>query len=164
MRIQLPSRPTMITAAVVVATFAAAGCSTTASRTPDSVADPASASSSAAAIPAPAPSISPATTGSYITWDEYQRKPSEYAGTHVVLFFNAPWCPTCQATVKSLDAARTDFPAGLTVVTVDYDTSTELKKQYGVTTQHTFVEVSPNGDQIKKWSGTESVEAINEKL
>ena len=76
----------------------------------------------------------------------------------VVLFFNASWCPTCKATVESLDSAG--VPAGLTVVSVDYDAATDLKKQYGVTVQHTFVQVDGQGNQLAKFSGAPSGEAI----
>jgi thiol-disulfide isomerase/thioredoxin len=76
----------------------------------------------------------------------------------VVLFFNASWCPTCRATVESLDADG--VPVGLTVVSVDYDAATDLKKQYGVTVQHTFVQVDEQGNQLAKFTGAPSGEAI----
>jgi thioredoxin 1 len=62
------------------------------------------------------------------------------------------------ATVESLDADG--VPAGLTVVSVDYDAATDLKKQYGVTVQHTFVQVDEQGNQLAKFSGALSGEAI----
>jgi len=46
----------------------------------------------------------------------------------VVYFFAATWCPTCQATYKDLKANFTKLPAGLTVVFVNYDKATDLKK------------------------------------
>ncbi len=76
----------------------------------------------------------------------------------VVLFFNASWCPTCKATVESLDADG--VPAGLTVVSVDYDAATDLKKQYGVTVQHTFVQVDEQGNELAKFTGAPSGAAI----
>jgi thiol-disulfide isomerase/thioredoxin len=76
----------------------------------------------------------------------------------VVLFFNASWCPTCKATVTSLDADG--VPAGLTVVSVDYDDATDLRTQYGVTVQHTFVQVDEQGNELAKFTGAESGEAI----
>ena len=76
----------------------------------------------------------------------------------VVLFFNASWCPTCKATVKSLDAEGA--PAGLTVVSVDYDAATDLRQQYGVTVQHTFVQVDEQGNELAKFTGAASGEAI----
>jgi thiol-disulfide isomerase/thioredoxin len=76
----------------------------------------------------------------------------------VVLFFNASWCPTCKATVRSLEAEGA--PAGLTVVSVDYDGATDLRQQYGVTVQHTFVQVDEQGNELAKFTGSESGEAI----
>ncbi|MEK7530269.1 MAG: thioredoxin family protein [Patescibacteria group bacterium] len=72
----------------------------------------------------------------------------------VVLFFRASWCPTCRALDTDIRAHLKDIPAGVTILDVDYDTSTELKKKYGVTYQHTFVQVDAEGNQITKWSGS----------
>jgi len=76
----------------------------------------------------------------------------------VVLFFNASWCPTCKATVESLDADG--VPAGLTVVSVDYDAANDLRTQYGVTVQHTFVQVDDQGNEVAKFTGAPTGEAI----
>jgi thiol-disulfide isomerase/thioredoxin len=76
----------------------------------------------------------------------------------VVLFFNASWCPTCKATVESLDADG--VPAGLTVVSVDYDAATDLRTQYGVTVQHTFVQVDGQGNELAKFTGAPTGAAI----
>ena len=54
-------------------------------------------------------------------------------------------------------------PAGLTVVKVDYDTATDLRKTYGITQQHTFVQIGPDGAQLAKWTGTKTGEAIKAK-
>ena len=97
--------------------------------------------------------------GAWIDQAAYEADPAKFheAGD-VVLFFNASWCPTCKATVESLDSAG--VPAGLTVVSVDYDAATDLKKRYGVTVQHTFVQVDGQGNQLAKFSGAPSGEAI----
>jgi thioredoxin 1 len=97
--------------------------------------------------------------GAWIDQAAYQADAAKFheAGD-VVLFFNASWCPTCRATVESLDADG--VPAGLTVVGVDYDAATDLRKQYGVTVQHTFVQVDEQGNQLAKFSGAPSGEAI----
>ena len=97
--------------------------------------------------------------GAWIDQAAYEADPATFhqAGD-VVLFFNASWCPTCKATVESLDADG--VPAGLTVVSVDYDAANDLRKQYGVTVQHTFVQVDQQGNQLAKFSGAPSGEAI----
>jgi thiol-disulfide isomerase/thioredoxin len=108
---------------------------------------------------APAEDAAMAKEGAWIDQAAYEADAAKFheAGD-VVLFFNASWCPTCKATVESLDSAG--VPAGLTVVSVDYDAATDLKKQYGVTVQHTFVQVDEQGNEVAKFSGAPSGEAI----
>lgn len=98
-------------------------------------------------------SSTPATpAGAYLDWSEYDADRAAYAQSDVVLFFHASWCPDCRATDESLVTGG--VPDGLTVVKVDFDDSTDLRRQYGVTIQHTFVLVEPDGNQLKKWTGT----------
>lgn len=52
------------------------------------------------------------------------------------------------------------IPAGVVVFKTDYDSSTDLKKKYAITYQHTFVLVDPNGNEIKKWNGGGVAEII----
>lgn len=80
----------------------------------------------------------------------------------VVLFFRANWCPTC----RTLDAALTagPLPEGLTVLDLNYDTETALKQKYGVTTQHTLVQIDAKGNLIKKWQGSRSVPELADEV
>lgn len=78
----------------------------------------------------------------------------------VVLFFRASWCPTCKALDASIRAGASTIPKGLTILDVDYDNSAELKKKYGVTYQHTLVQVDSKGNLIKKWSGSPTLAAL----
>lgn len=78
----------------------------------------------------------------------------------VVLFFHAGWCPTCKAADADIKANLSKIPDGVTILKVDYDSSTELKKKYGVTYQHTFVQVDASGNMLKKWSGSSSLAEI----
>lgn len=72
-------------------------------------------------------------------------------GEKVVLFFKASWCPTCRAADNEF---KTDgIPNNVRILSVDYDNSAELKKKYGVTLQHTFVQVDKDGELITKWIG-----------
>lgn len=82
------------------------------------------------------------------------------ASHHVVLFFRAGWCPTCRAVDADIKAHLKDIPGNLTILDVNYDASTDLKKKYGVTMQHTFVEVDAQGTLIKKWTGSPTLAAI----
>ena len=79
---------------------------------------------------------------------------------NTVLFFNATWCPTCQATVKNINASLDKIPSNVNILSTDYDTNADLKTKYGVTMQHTFVKVDKAGNLIKKVSGLSTVEEI----
>ena len=65
------------------------------------------------------------------------------------------WCTTCKGLDTALNTA--DLPDGLTILKTDYDKETDLKKKYGVTTQHTLVQVDAQGNKLAKWSGSRSL-------
>jgi len=78
----------------------------------------------------------------------------------VVLFFHASWCPSCRGLNADIEANREAIPAGVSILKLDYDTESELKKKYGVTYQHTLVQVEADGTMIKKWSGSPSLASL----
>jgi len=83
------------------------------------------------------------------------------SATHdVVLFFRAGWCPTCRAVDADIKANLSKIPSSLAILDVNYDNSTALKQKYGVTYQHTFVQVDSNGNLIKKWIGSSTLAAL----
>lgn len=83
------------------------------------------------------------------------------SATHdVVLFFRASWCPTCRAVDADIKANLSKIPSSLAILDVNYDNSTALKQKYGVTYQHTFVQVDKDGNLIKKWSGSPTLSAL----
>ncbi len=69
-----------------------------------------------------------------------------------VLFFQASWCPTCQAAMRELQAAGERL-GNVLVLVVDYDRAGELKKRYGVSYQHTWVRIDAAGRKTAIWSG-----------
>ena len=75
----------------------------------------------------------------------------------VVLFFRAGWCPTCRALDGDIRSHLGDLPKDVLILDVDYDTAKELKQKYGVTYQHTLVQVDETGNMIAKWSGSEKL-------
>ncbi len=94
----------------------------------------------------------------------YQAYDSSLLGStdNTVLFFHASWCPPCKAADASIN--ETGVSDNLTILKVDFDNSAELRKKYGVTSQHTFVQVDADGNLIKKWSGGSSAADIESKL
>lgn len=101
-------------------------------------------------------------SGGYISQADYEKEPAAFSDSDVVLFFNATWCPTCQEADENLSSAQ--FPDGLTVVSVDYDSNEALRDRYGVTTQHTFVVIGPDGSVVKKFTGASDVAEIQGNL
>ena len=85
--------------------------------------------------------------------------------SQTILFFHAVWCPECRAFETAINGST--IPAGIQILKVDYDNSTELKQKYGVTLQSTFVSVDSNGELVSKWVGygkDKSVDAILENI
>lgn len=66
-----------------------------------------------------------------------------------VLFFHAPWCPQCR--MIEADIKDSTIPSGVTIFKVDYDTNQELRAEYGVTLQTTFVEIDSDGELVNKY-------------
>jgi thiol-disulfide isomerase/thioredoxin len=79
----------------------------------------------------------------------------------VVYFFNALWCPTCQEAVKNFKKDIQSIPKDLTLVSIDYDKYPELKLKYGVTIQHTFIQVDTNLNSVKKANGLNQISQLN---
>lgn len=95
--------------------------------------------------------------------DEVMKQPqstySEYKegvignGDASLLFFHAQWCPACRQGDSDLRALYETGVPRIATYKVDYDTSAELKKKYGVTYQHTFVLIDGEGNAVKTLLG-----------
>ena len=110
---------------------------------------------------------SPANTeevGQYITYGTYETSAEQFTETNVVLFFNAAWCSTCTVARDNFEASLDQIPIDLTIVVVDFDTATELRKLYGVTVQHTFVQIDDSGEAVTKWSGSTTIDEIVQQV
>ena len=79
---------------------------------------------------------------------------------NIILFFHASWCPSCRGLNSDIEKNIENIPSDVTILKVDYDKETALKQKYGVTTQHTLVQVDNQGNLIKKWSGGSSLEKL----
>jgi thiol-disulfide isomerase/thioredoxin len=81
------------------------------------------------------------------------------ADTRRVLFFYANWCPTCRPSDASFQQNKDLIPEDVTVIRVNYnDSDTDenekaLANKYGVTYQHTFVQIDNAGGEVVKWNG-----------
>ena len=80
-----------------------------------------------------------------------------------VHFFHANWCSFCKAADKEISAQKDRIPDNVVVFKTDYDSEKALKKQYGVFSQHTFVLVDRDGNEIAQWSGG-GIDTLIEKI
>lgn len=95
------------------------------------------------------------------TYEAYVPEKLARASTgDVVLFFRASWCPTCRALDADIKTNASSIREGVTILDVNYDDSTALKQKYGVTYQHTLVQVDAAGNQIAKWTGSPTLAAL----
>lgn len=84
---------------------------------------------------------------------------ADAASTRRVLYFYASWCPTCIPANADFEKNVSMLPRDLTVIRVNYndpDTDKDekaLAAKYGITYQHTFVQIDSVGNEITKWNG-----------
>lgn len=102
----------------------------------------------------------PKISGFYKDYSETTLAQAQQAGQKVVLFFNAIWCPFCRAADIDFKAHTNKIPEGITLLKLNYDTETELKKKYGVTYQHTFVQIDSQGNLVTKWVSGDTAKLI----
>lgn len=96
--------------------------------------------------------------GAYETYSA--EKVSQAGEEKVVLFFRASWCPSCKAVDADIRANLSGIPESVTILDVNYDDSEELQEKYGVTYQHTFVQVDAKGNEIAQWSGSTTLASV----
>jgi len=87
-----------------------------------------------------------ASAGTYV---DYSDTAIASAQGRTFLFFHASWCPICR-TLDS-DILASGVPAGVTIIKVDFDSSQDLRQQYGVTQQTTIVEVDTAGNGLQNY-------------
>lgn len=74
-------------------------------------------------------------------------------GRKAVLFFRAYWCGACADAAAHIADAAASGPSDLVVIEADFDDSESLRRRYGVTVQHTFVQVGAGGEELGQWLG-----------
>jgi thiol-disulfide isomerase/thioredoxin len=105
-----------------------------------------------------------ANTTGYISYETYAAAPEKYSASNVVLFYNAYWCSTCKAARDGFEAGLSEMPEDLTIVLVDFDENTEMRKKHDVIVQHTFIEVDSAGNELQRWYGSTTVAELVEKI
>ena len=92
------------------------------------------------------------TTEPFIDYQNLEQAKMIAAEAQTVLFFYASWCPTCRSAREEFNKRQNEFK-NINIILVDYDNSKDLQKKYGVTYQHTFVQIDENGEALAKWNG-----------
>lgn len=98
---------------------------------------------------------------------EYSKSALEKAASNRrVLFFYASWCPTCRPADANFKENISKIPEDVTLIRVNYNDpeagqeEKDLAKKYGITYQHTYVQIDGAGKEVTKWNGGQ----INELL
>jgi len=63
-------------------------------------------------------------------------------------FFHASWCPTCVATDKLIKENLATLPKNTNVFKIDYDSNKDLRKEFSVLRQDTFVFFDKDGNPV----------------
>jgi thioredoxin 1 len=107
----------------------------------------------------------PAVDGVAGVYTDYSpEKLASAEGKDILLFFHATWCEECHELNKNINEHLNEIPENVLILKVDYDTSTELKKKYGITHQYTLVQVDTQGNMIKKFSGSPTLAKVLAKI
>ena len=91
--------------------------------------------------------------GLYAVYDQEALDAARARGDKLVLFFYAQWCPFCREADAEFLSSLDKIPPGVTILKTDYDQEKALKQKYGVTYQHTFVQIDAADNLVTKWNG-----------
>ena len=100
------------------------------------------------------------TGGEYVDYSDSLVDQMLADGKRVVLFFYAAWCPTCRLADRRIREATHRIPSDVVIVRVDYDREKDLKKTYGISYQHTFVQLAEGRSPVTKFQGSSTLPAI----
>ena len=84
-----------------------------------------------------------------------------------VLYFYANWCPICRPADANFKENVGRIPQDLVLIRVNYNDSDtdqeekDLAQKYGITYQHTFVQIDAKGNKISVWNGGQINELLN---
>lgn len=82
----------------------------------------------------------------------------------VLLFFHAVWCPVCRNIEAEINSNLEALPAGTHILKVDYDKEISLRQKYGVTVQHTFVQVDASGNLIQRFNDAAKLSTVLSRI
>jgi thiol:disulfide interchange protein len=74
-------------------------------------------------------------------------------GKNVLLNFHADWCGSCVNLEKDLQAHLTELPEDLVIFRVDFDNAADLRKEYAIRYQNSFVLLDKHKKVKKRFAG-----------
>lgn len=89
----------------------------------------------------------------YVEYSETNLTAAKLRGKTLLFFAATKWCQSCSQLEKEILSRATQIPTNITILKVDYDNSTQLNTQYGVTSQHTLILLNQSGNEEKRWLG-----------
>jgi thiol-disulfide isomerase/thioredoxin len=99
------------------------------------------------------------TSGNYVNYDM-----SKLTKETNLIFFAASWCPSCRQLDNDIQSNLNNIPSNVTILKADYDREQELKVKYGVTIQHTIVQVNQEGELINRWNGLYNLSTLQDLI
>ncbi len=88
---------------------------------------------------------------------------AQSAGKPVALHFHADWCPTCRAQAKAFKSMSTEPGLEITLLVVNYDTETDLKRTLRVRSQSTLI-VYKGMTETARLAGDTNADALRKAL
>lgn len=86
-------------------------------------------------------------TGVIQPFDQKKFEAAQADNKRIFLDFYASWCPTCRANAPIIEAGLKD--SDVVAFRVNYDTATDLKKDYKVTYQSTYILLEGESEKRK---------------
>ncbi|MEK9159277.1 MAG: thioredoxin domain-containing protein [Patescibacteria group bacterium] len=92
----------------------------------------------------------PQTTEDSASYEDYSpERYSELKGQKpFALFFHAKWCGECKSLEKELTGNLSSYPEDIIILKTDYDTETNLRNEFDVKVQTTFVIFDAQGNVV----------------
>lgn len=98
----------------------------------------------------------------YIDYSDEELTSATAEDGRAVLFFAAlDWCTSCQAADRDFKANFDEVPTDVSILKVDYDNDSAMKRKYNIVGQDTFIQVEGDGTEIVRWnSGGRGVDTL----
>ncbi len=91
----------------------------------------------------------------YLDYSEQNLAQAKKHGKTLLFFAATTWCSNCRAIEEEILKRNSEVPRDLTILKVDYDRERLMKTKYGVTMQTTLILLDEDGNETKRWIGTD---------